>query len=283
MHAAKNGHTATAALLLDRGADIGATVPYGKTSLHFAATEGHVATAALLLERGDDARRIGAHKTPRTASHRARSLKLARRQARAALRTAASNGHHDVVAVLAFFGATASTVERRAHPLLAALHGRHKLEIAAAFRLHGLARRALRSGAIAHDPPTAAAAAILATAGSAEPQAPGLPGLPVCAATARLAKAAGRRWSPERHWLYHGGFRAVVHTLMHVQERGWRLDGAAEDAGEEGVADLPYLPAELWFLVCAHLRREDCIRSCPHLLLSAHTGGPSSPDQPFPR
>ena len=202
MYAAQHGHTATAALLLDRGADAAATHSNGWTALLFAAQQGHTATAALL----------------------------------------------------AFFGAEASPEYRRDHPLLDLLHGWCRLQIAAAFRLHGLLRRALRSGAIAHDPPAgdAAAADILAASGGAVPQLPGWAGLPVCAATERLVRDAGAGWSTTRHWLHHGGFRAAVHTLLLVHERGWRAAGA-----DEGAEGLPYLDVELWFLVCERLRRED--------------------------
>ena len=79
---------------------------------------------------------------------------------------------------------------------------------------------------------------------------PVLPVLPVCAATVRLCRAAVSGWSPARHWLHHGGFRAA-RTLLHVHERVQRLVGA----GEQGC--LPYLPVELSLLMCAHLRRDD--------------------------
>ena len=102
-------------------------------------------------------------------------------------------------------------------------------------------RDALRSGAIARDPPATATAAILASA-VLPPRHPWLPKLPVCKATVRLAKAAVSPWSPTRHWLYHGGFRAAVHTLLLVSERGWRLAEAgagdgAEDDGDKDEAD----------------------------------------------
>ena len=48
------GHTETAALLLDRGADIEAKAYYGQTALHYAARGGKAETAALLLDRGAD-------------------------------------------------------------------------------------------------------------------------------------------------------------------------------------------------------------------------------------
>ena len=148
-----------------------------------------------------------------------------------------------------------------------ALHYYHKRGTCKGLRkgLHGLARRALRSGAIAHDPPVTAAgaAAILAAAGSTEPAAPGLPGLPLCAATARLCRDAVGGWTPARHWLHHSCFRDAVRTLLHVHERGWRLQGLEPEP--EGDAEveaatvdvLPYLPVELWFLLCAHLQRHD--------------------------
>ena len=131
---------------------------------------------------------------------------------------------------------------------------RWRRRIAAAFRLHGLLRRALRSGAVDRDPPAAAAAAaaILANSGGAVAWLPGWAGLPVCAATERLVRDAAAGWSTTRHWLFHGGFRAAVHTLLLVHERTWRLAAPAETL-------LPYLDTELWFLVCKRLRREDFV------------------------
>jgi len=52
MYAARNGHTTTAELLLDRGAVVDNANTSGETSLMYAARDGHTATAELLLERG---------------------------------------------------------------------------------------------------------------------------------------------------------------------------------------------------------------------------------------
>ena len=72
-------------------------------------------------------------------------------------------------------------------------------------------------------------------------------------AQARLMRAALSGWSPTRHWLFHGGFRAAVHTLLLVHERTWRLASPVEML-------LPYLDVELWFLVCGQLQRQDILR-----------------------
>ena len=107
-----------------------------------AAQFGRTATVALLLDRGADA---GAKSNV----------------GNTALMLAALGSQAETAAVLAFCGAQASDEERDVYPLLAALHGWRRLQIAAAFRPHGLARRALRSGrgAVARDPPVTAAAA----------------------------------------------------------------------------------------------------------------------------
>ena len=236
MFAASCDHTATIALLLDRNADVMATDSNGWTALLAAAYFGHTAAAALLLDRGADVAASDSH-------------------GMTALWAAAETGQTQMAALLTFFGAEASHAERQQHPLLAVLHGWCRLRIAAAFRLHGLFRRALRSGAVACDPPATAATAagVLAASSGAVLQLPGWAGLPVCATTVRLVRDAAAGWSPTRHWLHHGGFRAAVHTLLLVHERGWRVGGAVEEAEP----CLPYLDVELWFLVCGRLRREN--------------------------
>jgi ankyrin repeat protein len=50
--AARNGHTATVAWLLDQGADVNAAGVFGGTALHWAAINGHAGTVQLLLARG---------------------------------------------------------------------------------------------------------------------------------------------------------------------------------------------------------------------------------------
>ena len=240
MCAARKGHTAAAALLLDRGADADAVVQQqghrhmrGMTALMFAAQEGHTTTAALLLDRGAD-------------------LAAKDDRGRMALTHAANKGHTQTAALLA----EVPPEYRRRRTVLALLHGWCQLRIAATFRLHDLLRRALRTAA--RDPPTAAAAAaILAASRSRQPELPGWAGLPVCAVTVRLVRQAVSGWSPSRHWLHHGGFRAAVHTLLLVNERGWRLASATAAAEEEEEESHLPLPVELWFVVCGGLRRED--------------------------
>ena len=231
-------HTATASLLLDRGADVAASDSDGMTALIWAAHDGHTATAALLLDRGADA---GATSNG----------------GYTALTMAARKGHTAMAAVLAFFGAEASPKLGRKHPLLDELHGWCRLRIAATFRLHALLRRALRSGAVDRDPPAAAAAAagVLAASSGAVPRLPGWAGLPVCATTVRLVRDAAAGWSPARHWLHHHGLRAGVYTLLLVHERTRR---PASPAPVD--APLPYLPIELWLLVGRQLRRQDFAR-----------------------
>ncbi len=52
--ACRNGHTAVAALLLDRGADVNAKGVFGGTALHWAAINGHKDTVAFLVAHGAD-------------------------------------------------------------------------------------------------------------------------------------------------------------------------------------------------------------------------------------
>jgi Ankyrin repeats (3 copies)/Ankyrin repeats (many copies) len=84
VYAAKRGHPAVAALLLDRGAD----VHFGNDSaLWSAAREGHLQTATLLLDRGADA---DVHPAWGDST---------------ALQAARGNGHHEIVALLLARGA----------------------------------------------------------------------------------------------------------------------------------------------------------------------------------
>jgi ankyrin repeat protein len=52
--ACRNGHTAVAALLLERGADVNAKGVFGGTGLHWAAINGHKHTVEFLVARGAD-------------------------------------------------------------------------------------------------------------------------------------------------------------------------------------------------------------------------------------
>jgi ankyrin repeat protein len=52
--ACRNGHTAVAALLLQRGADVNAKGVFGGTGLHWAAINGHKDTVAFLVAHGAD-------------------------------------------------------------------------------------------------------------------------------------------------------------------------------------------------------------------------------------
>ena len=50
----QNGHTATAQLLIEAGADVNQAVTDGSNAFIFAAQDGHTATAQLLIEAGAD-------------------------------------------------------------------------------------------------------------------------------------------------------------------------------------------------------------------------------------
>jgi ankyrin repeat protein len=64
--ACRNGHTAVAALLLERGADVNAKGVFGGTGLHWAAINGHKDTVAFLVVHGADltVRDTKFHSTP---------------------------------------------------------------------------------------------------------------------------------------------------------------------------------------------------------------------------
>jgi len=64
--ACRNGHTALAALLLERGADVNAKGVFGGTGLHWAAINGHKDTVAFLLAHGAEVtiRDAKFHSTP---------------------------------------------------------------------------------------------------------------------------------------------------------------------------------------------------------------------------
>ena len=93
--------------------------------------------------------------------------------------------------------------------------------------------------------------------------------LPVCPATCKFARTAMSEWGPSRHWLYHAGFRAAVHTVLLVEERLAQEEARAQRRmqvhGQEGsraqqqqqpgTACAPLLPAELWLLICTCLLR----------------------------
>ena len=100
--------------------------------------------------------------------------------------------------------------------------------------------------------------------------------------------AAAKCWSTERHWLFHGRFREAVHTVLLVQERFDRIDqrdNTNDDAGREAcpALHLPYLPDDLWFLVCSMLLRRDYTTHTHTGITHRYINGtPTPPPQPPP-
>lgn len=88
----------------------------------------------------------------------------------------------------------------------------------------------------------------------------GWPGAPaVCRATVALAVAATKPWSPERHWLFHGGAREAVLTVLTCAHRLACADDGSPAGQQIGVSAaglaLPPFPRELWLMVLGHSRR----------------------------
>ena len=71
-----------------------------------------------------------------------------------------------------------------------------------------------------------------------------------CPATALFVREAMGCWSPERHWLFHPGFRGILHTVLLVQER--------LSCGGGGLA---FMPPELWLSICALMLRRHVDRA----------------------
>jgi hypothetical protein len=121
--------------------------------------------------------------------------------------------------------------------------------------MHAEARSLLCTGALG-DPTTCRLAEVMQVATGTTAWGTGAVAMPpVCLTTTRLARAAMKCWSPMRHWLFHGRFRAAVHTVLLVHERLGRRPERTS-ASSSG-ATLPSLPDELWLLVCAMLLRRD--------------------------
>ena len=157
---------------------------------------------------------------------------------------ASKEGHLQIVQLLASFGAdlattlnsgrtaTAIAIQKGHTAVTEFLHAVTAwppLKIAVACRLHAAAKTAFKLGLV---DPAFTTATELATAASG-PAGTLWPGSPaVCDITTALAKDAKMSaWSPGRHFLYHGGVRISVHTVLLISERlRWR-HGAHNNGG----------------------------------------------------
>ena len=259
--AAEMGHLELVQLLLSEyGVDPDAATVNGftgVTALHLATAKGHLEVVRRLLAHNADPNKAAPHDGGDTA-----------------LSAAAEMGHLELVQLLAahgaaldntpdFFGETArQTAARRQHTQLAdwlgAVADHAPIQIAVGCRLHAEARLALRSGALL-DPTFCTLEEVMHAATGAQAWGPAVEVPPVCPATTRFARSAMKFWSPTRHWLFHGRFRAAVHTALLVQARLARLaledDGADVDASSSSGVRYVYLPDDIWFVVCSMLLR----------------------------
>ena len=83
----------------------------------------------------------------------------------------------------------------------------------------------------------------------------------VCPLTATLATDSLSGWSPLRHFLFHGGVRIIVHTVLLVSERLRRRHYSgpttSQNEHQQPSVGLSVLPSELWLIVCGNLGRGD--------------------------
>ena len=168
-------HLEVTTLLLDRGADPNkARTDTGETPLIMASWKGHLEVAQLLAVFGADLNAVNSNEDN-------------------ALASAGVNGNNTV----ANFPEAVATWPA--------------FKIAADCRLHTAAKSALFLGAI--DPAGCTVGEL--TAATSRGANVLWPGSPVaCPLTTALAKAVHTGWSPERHFLYHNGVRATVHTML---------------------------------------------------------------------
>ena len=282
-----DGHVEVVRLLLEHGADSNvAATDTGDTALIMASQEGQVKVIRLLLERSADPN-VAATDTGDTAlimasrngrlevvrlllEHSADPNVAATDDRTTALCAAAINDQLGIAQLLTVYGATLSHTDH--HGLTAQQHacesGHDQLatwlgavdnytpfQIAVGCRLHADARSLLRTGALGD--PTVCTVKQITDAATGTPvwgaSTVAMP--PVCRATTRLARNAMACWSPKRHWPFHSSVREAVHMVLLVEER---LKGRLEHTCVgSATAGLPYLPNELWFLVCAMLLRRD--------------------------
>jgi hypothetical protein len=179
-----------------------------------------------------------------------------------ALIAASMNGHGEVVQLLAAYGADLNYRNSRGRNaaeeagllghldialfmMYATARALAPLQIAAALRMDRCIRWLLRRGVA--DPADYAPGALIAAATETAhwPSA-----LPLSLTTTHLVRQSLLPWSPERHWLFHGGARLAVRTLQLVEHTLERRSAAS-------VLQFPVLPTELWRKICTFVRRGD--------------------------
>ena len=254
--AAERGHDEVCRLLLQHSADPSLPCPIrGYAALHLAAIESNDSTCEVLLRHGADVnqRAEGGGETPLHVA--------ANRSFQGTFETLLTYGANPMIEDAARYTALKTAMLHNkmfgsptalCDMLFAASHwpSPSALHAAAALRNADAALWLLRDGPHRLADPHASddfgwgrRQQLLQTAREVAPW-PGAP--PPCAKTAAILAASLKPWSPLRHWFFHSGVRAVVHTLL--------LVARSEPPG------VPTLPRELWFLLCSFVTRADHIR-----------------------
>jgi ankyrin repeat protein len=253
-----NGHLEVALALIAGGAEVDkARTDDGGTPLYVACSRGQLEVVLALIAAGADVNsaRTDSGLTPlmSTTFGDTTSLEVAQllvchgadltaeyNASRTAAAIARSEGHPEIA------------------DWLAAVSDHTAYQVCARVRDHARMRQLLRAGGA--DPAAAAGGTAPATQ-----LALAATDRPVCPATAALAAAAARPWSPLRHLLHPPATRSAIGVLLHVAAalRSWQARSAWNFRGA-------VLPREAWLEIFEYLPRG----SWPEFGRAALEGGP---------